>query len=413
MAAALDDVTILDLSHALAGPFASTMLAQYGARVIKIEAPEGGDIARGWGPPFYGAESAYFVHLNPNKLSLALDLKHPRGKDLFLRLVEHADGVLENLRMGTVDKLGIGYEAVRLRNPRVVYCSISGFGQNGPYRERAALDLVVQAESGMISVTGEAGHDGVRCGVSLADITAGMYAAFGMVTALHARTTTGRGQFIDVSMLDGQLGVLQNVIGQYLADGAIPEPLGNAYPTLVPYQTFRTKTRPVGIGIPSDKVWLRLCESLGQGHLAADTRYSNNAGRRANRDALVATVQETLLTKSFEEWEAIFVPAGVPIGAINTIDQVVAHPQVKARGTLVECTHPQAGSIRVVGPVARLSDTPGTIRTSSPLLGQHTDSILRSQLGLTDEDIVQLRREGVIGGTDPGVGRRTGERAPA
>src|SRR5579864_6541848 len=218
MPPALDDVTVLDLSHALAGPYASTMLGDFGAEIIKIE-PLDGEISRAWGPPFYGDESAYFVNLNRNKKSVALDLKREEGRDIFFRLLARADVVLENLRVGAVARLGIGYSAIRERFPRVVYCSVSGFGQDGPYRDRAALDLVVQAESGMISITGEPGGRGVRCGVSIADITAGMYAAFAIVTALHARGKTGKpkqGQFIDVSMLEGQLGILSGMIGAYV-----------------------------------------------------------------------------------------------------------------------------------------------------------------------------------------------------
>src|SRR5882672_1956558 len=225
---ALGDLVVLDLSHALAGPFASTMLGDYGAEIIKIE-PLDGEIARAWGPPFYGDESAYFVNLNRNKKSVALDLKHPGGKAIFFRLLERADVVLENLRVGTVAKLGIDYAHARGRQPRIVYCSVSGFGQDGPYRDRAALDLVVQAESGMISITGEPGGRGVRAGVSIADITAGLYAAFGILAAVHARQRSGLGQFIDVSMLQGQLGILSGMIGAYLADGIVPEPMGTAY----------------------------------------------------------------------------------------------------------------------------------------------------------------------------------------
>ena len=251
MAGALSDVVVLDLSHALAGPFASTMLGDYGAEIIKIE-PLDGEIARAWGPPFYGEDSAYFVNLHRNKKSVALDLKHPEGKAIFFRLLDGADVVLENLRVGTVDRLGVGYEQVRARQPRVIYCSVSGFGQDGPYRNRAAFDLVVQAESGMISVTGEPGGRGVRAGVSIADITAGMYAAFGILAAVHARASTGRGQFIDVSMLEGQLGILSGMVGAYVADGIVPEPLGTAYGALLPYQTFRTRTRDIAIGVGSD-----------------------------------------------------------------------------------------------------------------------------------------------------------------
>jgi crotonobetainyl-CoA:carnitine CoA-transferase CaiB-like acyl-CoA transferase len=392
---ALGDITVLDLSHALAGPFATTMLADYGAEVIKFEPPEG-EIARAWGPPFYDEETAYFVNLNRNKKSVTIDLKHPGGKALFFRLLETADVVVENLRVGTVAKLGIDYARARERQPRIVYCSISGFGQDGPYRDRAALDLVVQAESGMMSITGEPGGRGVRCGVSIADITAGMYAAFGVLAALHARQTTGRGQFLDVSMLDGQLGILSGMVGAYLADRVVPGPLGTAYGALLPYQTFQTQSRDIAIGIGSDKLWRTFCPLVGLAPIADDPRYVTNAARNANRGSLIATLQDAFLTKTYEEWEAILMPAGIPMGAINTIDQVVAHPQVAARGALVECTHPVAGTIRMVGPPVRMSETPGSIRLPAPLLGQHTVAVLQQRLALNDEEIARLVETGAI-----------------
>ncbi len=392
---ALDDVTVLDLSHALAGPFASTMLGDYGAEIIKIE-PLEGEIARAWGPPFYGDEAAYFVNLNRNKKSVALDLKHPEGRALFFRLLERADVVLENLRVGSGSRLGIDYARASERQPRIVYCSISGFGQDGPYRDRAALDLVVQAESGMISVTGAPGGHGVRAGVSIADITAGMYAAFAVLAALHARERTGRGQYIDVSMLEGQLGILSGVVGAYVADGIVPKPMGTAYGALLPYQTFQTRTRDIAIGIGSDKLWRTFCPLLGLPQLAGDPRYVSNAARNANRPSLIAALQEAFLRKTYEEWEAILLPAGIPMGAINTMDAVVEHPQLAARGTLVECEHPVAGRIRMVGPPVRMSDTPGAVRAPAPLLGQHTDEVLRTRLGLSDDEIGRLRRDQVI-----------------
>src|SRR5467141_4981489 len=224
MPLALEDVTVLDLSHALAGPLATTLLGDFGARVIKVETPGSGDISRAWGPPFHGHDSTYFVNLNRNKKSVEIDLKHPEGKELLLRLAERADVLVENFRVGTVRKLGIDYEAVRARNPAIIYCSVSGFGQTGPYRDRAALDLIVQAESGMISITGEPGSRGVRNGVSIADMVAGMWAAFGIMNALRVKEKTSQGQYVDVSMLEGQLGLLQGTIGGYLADGVVPEP---------------------------------------------------------------------------------------------------------------------------------------------------------------------------------------------
>jgi crotonobetainyl-CoA:carnitine CoA-transferase CaiB-like acyl-CoA transferase len=394
---ALDDVTVLDLSHALAGPFASTMLADYGADVIKIETPGAGDMARAWGPPFYGDEAAYFVNLNRNKKSVAIDLKHPDGKALFFRLLDGADVVLENLRVGTVQRLGIDYARARERNPRIIYCSISGFGQDGPYRDRAALDLIVQAESGMISVTGPPGGPGVRAGVSIADISAGMFSAFAIVTAMHARERTGRGQFIDVSMLEGQLSILQGVVGAYLADGIVPGPWGTAYAALLPYQTFRTKTRDLALGVGNEKLWRTFCPLIGRADLASDPRYATNGARVVNRESLIEMLQEVFLTRTYEEWEAILMSGGVPVGAINTMDRVIEHPQVVARGSLVGCEHPVAGKVRVVGPPARLSETPAGVRLPAPLLGEHTDHVLRERLRLDDTEIARLRSVGAIG----------------
>src|SRR5262249_38002055 len=282
------------------------------------------------------------------KRSVALDLKRAEGREIFFRLLDDADVVLENLRVGTVAKLGIDYVAASARQPRIIYCSVSGFGQDGPYRDRAALDLVVQAESGMISITGEPGGQGVRCGISIADITAGMDDAFGILTAVPAAEKTGAGQFIDVSMLEGQLGILSGMIGAFVADHIVPQPMGTAYSALLPYQTFRTRTRDIAIGVGSDKLWKAFCPLLGLAHLASDTRFVDNPARTANRTALIDALQAAFLTKTYEEWEAILQPAGIPMGAINTIDQVVAHPQVAARHAIVDCEHPIAGSVKTV-----------------------------------------------------------------
>ncbi|GAC1536838.1 MAG: CaiB/BaiF CoA-transferase family protein [Myxococcales bacterium] len=397
MMMALDDVTVLDLSHALAGPFASTMLADYGARVIKLEPPDGGDISRAWGPPFQGTEASYFVNLNRNKKSIAVDLKRPEGRDLFFRLVEQVDVVLENFRVGTLAKLGIEYEKARARNPRIIYCSISGFGQTGPYKDRAALDLIAQAESGMMSVTGPEGGPAVRCGVSIADLTAGMNAAFGILTALHARRKTGAGQSVDVSMLEGQLGLLDILVANYLADGVVPGPMGTAYKSLLPYQTFPTRTQDLALAVGSDKLWQTFCPLLGLDDMRDDPRYATNAARAANRASLIARLGEVFLTRTYAAWEAVLLPAGIPMGAINTIDRVPEHPQVKARGILVDCEHPTAGKTTMVGPRIRFSETPGSIRAPAPLLDQHTDEVLRERLGLSVDALAGLRRSGAIG----------------
>jgi crotonobetainyl-CoA:carnitine CoA-transferase CaiB-like acyl-CoA transferase len=401
----LSGLKVVDLTRVLAGPFCAMLLGDMGADVIKVEEPRDGDDARGWAP-FVGSWSSYFLGVNRSKRSLALDLKQPAGRELFFALLDRADVVLENLRVGTVQKLGIDDARCRARNSRVVYASISGFGQDGPYRDRAALDLVVQAESGMISITGPAEGAGVRCGISIADITAGMFAAFGIMTALHARETTGRGQFLDVSMLDGQLSILSGVIGTYLADGEVPRPMGTAYKALLPYQTFRTRTRDLAVGVGSDRLWQLFCPAIGAPELAGDSRFATNAARAANRTALVDALQMVFLTRTYEEWEAILIEAGVPVGAINTIADVVAHPQVRARQALVDTVHPDAGPLRVVAPPVRLSETPGSVRLPAPRLGEHTRAILGT-LGVSAAEMTRLQSAGVIKCGD----RREGEDA--
>jgi crotonobetainyl-CoA:carnitine CoA-transferase CaiB-like acyl-CoA transferase len=397
----LEDVKVLDLSHALAGPFCSTMLGDFGAQVVKVEVPEVGDIARAWGPPFYNTESAYFVSLHRNKKSIEIDLKQAAGTELFFRLVEVFDVVLENFRVGTLQKLGIDYDRARVRNPGIVYCSVSGFGQSGPYRDRAALDLIVQAESGMISVTGEPGGRGVRAGVSIADMTAGLYAAFGIMNALRVKEKTGTGQYVDVSMLEGQLGLLQGTIGGYLADGIVPEPMGTAYKALLPYQTFRTKTKDLALAVGSDRLWRLFCPLMGLETLTDDPRFATNAARVQHRGELIAKLQAVFLTKPYEEWEELLLKHGIPVGAINTIDQVVEHPQVKARGMIVESDHPVAGQVKIVGIPVKLSATPGSVREPAPLLGQHTDEVLQTYLRMSATEIAALRRAGVIGKKAP------------
>ncbi len=263
----LEDVKILDLTHALAGPFCSTMLADFGAQVIKLEPPGFGDLARGWGIPIKNGETSYFVGLHRNKRGIVVDLKKPEGKELFFKLVEKCDVVIENFRVDALKRLGLDYEEARKRNKGIIYCSISGFGQDGPYRERAALDLILQAESGMISVTGEPGTSGTRAGVSIADLTAGMYAAYGTMLALRVKDKTGEGQRIDISMLEGQLSLLGTSFFNYFANGKVPKPMGNAYAVVVPYQTFRTKTKDLAIAIAGEKLWRKFCPVIGRPEL--------------------------------------------------------------------------------------------------------------------------------------------------
>jgi formyl-CoA transferase/CoA:oxalate CoA-transferase len=394
----LEGVIVLDLSHALAGPHCSTLLADFGAQVIKLETPGAGDIARAWGVPLPGGENSYFVGLHRNKQGVSIDLKTDEGKALFFRLAEKADVLLENFRPGALEKLGLGYEAVSARNPGIVFCSVSGFGQDGPYRDRAALDLIVQAESGMISVTGEPGSHGSRCGVSVADLTAGMYAAFGILLALRVKERTGEGQRVDVSMLEGQMSLLNVMISAYLADGEIPQPMGTAYKALLPYQTFRTQTRDIALAVGSQKLWKIFCPLIGRPDLADDPRFATNAQRIRHRGKLIDIIQQVLLTRSYEQWEATFLEAGVPVGAINNVAQLLEHPQVKARGAMVDMDHPRAGPVKMVGVPVRLSRTPGAVRTPSPSLGEHSAQTLRSLLGLPDDEIRRLIAAGVVHG---------------
>ena len=337
------------------------------------------------------------MSLHRNKKGIEIDLKRPEGKALLFRLVERCDVVLENYRVGALDRLGLGYSGAREKNPAIIYCSVSGFGQDGPYRDRAALDLILQAESGMISVTGEPGSHGVRCGVSIADLTAGMYAAFGIMLALRVREKTGRGQAIDVSMLEGQLSLLGSMIGGYFADGEVPRPMGTAYKALLPYQTFRTKTRDLALAVGSEKLWAVFCPAIGCPELATDPRYRTNADRAKHRDTLIPKLQEVFLTRAYEEWEPLLLAHGIPMGAINGIAEIVEHPQVVARQVLVEMDHPRAGKVRMVGAPVRLSETPGSVRTPAPMLGEHTDRVLRELLGLGADEVVALRAAGAIG----------------
>jgi crotonobetainyl-CoA:carnitine CoA-transferase CaiB-like acyl-CoA transferase len=392
----LEDVKVLDLTHALAGPFCTTMLADFGAQVIKLEPPGAGDIARGWGAQLPGGETAYFVSLHRGKRGIVIDLKKAEGKELFFRLVEKSDVVLENYRVGALARLGLDYEAARKRNPAIIYCSVSGFGQDGPYRERAALDLILQAESGMISVTGEPGTHGTRAGVSIADMTAGMYCAYAVMLALRVKDRTGMGQQVDISMMEGQLALLGTQIANYFADGKVPQPMGNAYSVVVPYQTFHTKTRDLALAIAGEKLWKKFCPVIGCPELLDDPRYTNTVERSRHRDTLIPALQAAFLTRSYEEWEALLLANDIPVGAINNLAQVVEHPQVTARQSLRDVDHPAVGRVRVVGSPVRLSKTPALEPTPSPVLGQHTREVLKDVLGLSAEEIAKLEAAGAV-----------------
>lgn len=390
----LDGLFVVDLTRALAGPFCTLMLSDLGARVVKVETPDGGDDTRGWGPPFIGAESAYFLSVNRNKESLTLNLKDSRATAILKRLLARADVLVENFRPGTMDRFGLGYPTVHAEFPKLIYASISGFGQDGPFRERVAYDLILQGVGGLMGITGEEGGPPVKVGVAIADICAGMYAAFGILAALRVRDQTGRGQLVDAALLDGQVSWLTYNAGAYFATGENPGRLGSAHPAIVPYQAFRTQDGYINVAVGSEAIWRRFCEVVDSA-LADDPRYTTNPDRVAHRQALVSHLQPIFLTRPTSAWAKVLDAAEVPNGPILPIADVFAHPQVRHRQMIVEMDHPTAGRIRQTGTPVKFSDTPGRPRTPPPTLSQHTDAILR-ELGIPDREIAGLRREHVV-----------------
>jgi len=390
----LDDLTVVDLTRALAGPYCTMMLGDMGARVIKIETPDGGDDTRAWGPPFIRGESAYFMSINRNKSSVTLNLRDTRARDLLWRLLARADVLVENFRPGAMDRLGFGYDAVRAALPRLVYCSISGFGQTGPYRERAAYDLIVQGMGGLMGITGEPDGAPMRVGVAVADIGAGMFAAYAVLAALRVRDRTGRGQRVDAAMLDGQVAWMTYMAANYFATGRDPARVGSAHTNLVPYQPFRTSDGFVNVAVGSEGLWQRFCGAVGL-PLAADPRFATNADRVAHRDELLAALRPVFAARTTADWVAHLMEHGVPAGPISRVHEVMEDPQVRERGMVVEIEHPRAGRVRVNGVPVKLSETPGVVRTPPPELGEHTEAVLR-ELGVPPEDVVALRRDAVI-----------------
>jgi formyl-CoA transferase/CoA:oxalate CoA-transferase len=394
-AAPLHDLLVVDLSRALAGPYCTLMLGDLGARVIKVETPSGGDDTRGWGPPFVGGESAYFLSVNRNKESLTLNLKDDRGKEVLHRLLTRADVLVENFRPGIMDGLGFGYAAVHARYPRVVYASISGFGQDGPLRERAAYDLILQGMGGLMGITGEEGGPPVKVGVAITDICAGMFAAFGILAALRVRDRTGTGQWVDAALLDGQVAWLTYQAGAYFATGENPRRMGSAHPAIVPYQAFRTVDGYLNVAVGSEAIWERFCTALGRADLAADPRFRTNPDRVTNREALVEMLQAMFVERPTADWRGTLDVAGVPNGPIYLFSDLLHDPQVQARRMVVEVEHPTAGRILQTGVPVKLSETPGSITKPPPRLGEHTDAIL-SELGYDAATAAALRRDGVV-----------------
>jgi len=394
-AAPLDGVRVLDLTRFMAGPFGTAMLADYGADVIKVEPPGDGDGARAWGPPFAGGESIYFLSVNRNKRSLTLNLRHPDGVALLLKLADRADVLVENFTPGTMGRLGIGEEVLRARNPRLIYCAISGFGQTGPYRDRSAFDLILQGMGGVMGTTGEEGGAPVRVGIPIADIAGGMYAAYAIALALLARDRSGVGQSLDVSLMDAQISWLSYYVGIYLASGEIPPRRGSAHATVVPYQAFTCADgRSITLGTGNDRLFRRFCEVAGT-TLADDPRFLTNPDRIRHRAELIPMLEALFRTRPASAWLEALLAAGVPCGPIYTVDEIVEDPQVRAREMLVEVDHPSAGRITVPGLPVKCSGTPGSIRRPPPRLGEHTEEVL-SEVGIPAGEILRFRSQGVI-----------------
>ncbi|HXH05678.1 MAG TPA: CoA transferase [Vicinamibacterales bacterium] len=392
--APLAGVTVADFSRVLTGPFCTLLLADMGARVIKIEQPGRGDETRSWGPPFVGGESAYFLSVNRNKESLALDLKHPRAAAVVERLLARADVLVENFRPGAAARLGLAYEALAARHPRLVYCSISGFGQTGPRRSEPGYDAVIQAEGGLMAVTGPEEGPGYRLGVAISDLTAGMYAAFGIVLALLARERTGRGQLVDVGMLDATVSLLTYQAGIHFAGGR-PRPLGNRHPTIAPYDTFPAADGEIVIAVGNDEQWRRLCAVAGIETLGLDPRFATNPDRVRRYAELRPLLEAVFRRRPRADWIARLRDAGVPCGAVRSVAEALADAQLAAREMIVTLAHPTAGAVRTLGVPVKLSHSPGAVRTAPPRLGEHTDRIL-AELGFGEPARTELRRAGVV-----------------
>jgi crotonobetainyl-CoA:carnitine CoA-transferase CaiB-like acyl-CoA transferase len=403
MAGPLQGIRVLDLSRILAGPWASQMLADLGAEVIKIERPGSGDDTRAWGPPYMPdekgeatTESAYFHGANRGKQSVCIDMSQPEGQTLIRDLARQSDVLIENFKVGGLKKYGLDFDSLSTINPKLVYCSITGFGQTGPYAERAGYDFMIQAMGGMMSITGEADGQPMKTGVAIADILTGLYAANAIQAALMHQQKTGAGQYIDMALLDVQVATLASQAMNYLATGTSPARLGNAHPNIVPYQAFATSDGYIILAVGNDSQFLRFCELSGNPELAADERFQKNSNRVRHRDSLLPQIKEIMLQKTSAQWLEALNARGIPCGPINNIEQVFADPQVQHRGMQLELDHPAAGKVAGVASPIRLSLTPIEYQQAPPMLGQHTDDVLSRMLALDATTIAQLRNDGIV-----------------
>ena len=397
MPQAFEDLKILDLSRVLAMPYCSMMLGDLGAEIIRVERPGIGDETRHWGPPWAGDQSAYYLCTNRNKKSITVDLKKKEGQEIIRRLAQRSDILLENFLPGSLAEMNLGYEDIKALNPKIIYASVTGYGQNGPYRDLPGFDFIIQAQGGLMSIIGEADGPPMKVGVAIVDITAGLFVCSAILAALHYREKTGTGQRFDIALLDAQVAWLANQASNYLISGKVPWRSGNAHPNIVPYETFQAQDGIyIALGVGNDNQWQKFCKLARIEHLIADPRYATNPKRVENRKDLIPYLQGIFLQKTSAEWLRLLAEAEIPNGPINTIDRVFADPQVVAREMVVEMDHPATGKYRVVGSPLKLSETPVQYRISPPLLGEHTQEILRDILKYSQAKIDRLKEEKVI-----------------
>ena len=394
---------MLDMSRALAGPYCTMMLGDMGADVIKVERPVHGDESRNWGPPFVGqsygpypGESAYYMAVNRSKRSLAVDLKSPEGQEIIRKIAARSDVLVENFRTGSLEKLGLGYEDIKKVNPRLVYCSISGYGRTGPYKNRPGYDFIIQAEGGIMGVTGPVEGPPYRVGVSIVDITTGMFASTAILAALRARDESGEGQLIDLSLLDSIVALLANVASNYLVGGTEPKRMGNAHFYIAPYEVFRARDRWITLGALNDRQWGMLCDFVEMPELMDDSRFAENHSRVANREELAEILNRVFSTRDAKVWLEMLQEAGIPSGPINTVEDVFNHPQRETRELVQFIEHPTAGRLGFPGFPYKFSETPAQLHRPPPMLGEHNEEVLVELLGYSKQDLVSLKKAGII-----------------
>jgi formyl-CoA transferase len=391
----LTGLRVLDLSRVLAGPYCTMILGDLGADVIKVEPPEG-DETRGWGPPFAGGESAYYLCVNRNKRGIAVNLKTPEGRRIVQEIAQTCDILVENFRPGLLQRFGLDYETLHTAHPRLIYCSISGFGQTGPLKDRPGYDFIIQGMGGLMSFNGEPDEEPQKVGVAISDITAGLYAVIAILAALQARNATHAGQHLDIALFDAQLAWLANVASNYLISGNLPKRYGNAHANIVPYQAFRAHDAHFILAVGNDRQFQRLCEVIARPDLASDARFATNAARVEHREELVPILKEIFANRKAGEWLELLEAAEIPCGPINTLAQVFAEPQVEARQMLIGMEHPTAGNLPQVGSPLKMDSTPVTYRLPPPTLNQHAAEILSSLLGYSAAQIAELRARQII-----------------